>query len=92
MAANQGHTGAQYNLCILFLNGEGVPRDPVQAYMWCTLAAIAPPQDLDRSMIIHNRDLAAKQMTPAEIARAKKMVSEWKPKQVVGQPRKLKFW
>lgn len=33
-AAQQGHTSAQYNMAVLHLQGEGVERDPVEAYAW----------------------------------------------------------
>jgi uncharacterized protein len=33
-AALQGHTRAQYNMAVLHLQGEGVERDPLEAYAW----------------------------------------------------------
>lgn len=33
-AAEQGHTGAQYNMGVLHLHGHGVAQDPVMAYAW----------------------------------------------------------
>jgi TPR repeat protein len=33
-AAVQGHTRAQYNMAVLYLQGDGVDRDPVEAYAW----------------------------------------------------------
>ncbi len=38
-AAEQNHTGAQYNLGYLYYKGKGVPRDFVQAYAWFDRAA-----------------------------------------------------
>ena len=38
-AAEQGHALAQYNLGGMYNSGRGVARDPVQAFMWISLAA-----------------------------------------------------
>ena len=38
-AAAQGHTQAQYNLGVLYYNGEGVPRDISKAREWLEKAA-----------------------------------------------------
>ena len=32
-------TSAQYHIGIMHLNGQGVPRDLIRAYMWLDLAA-----------------------------------------------------
>ena len=36
--ADRGHAGAQYNLGIMYVTGQGVPQDYAQAYMWLNLA------------------------------------------------------
>jgi TPR repeat protein len=33
-AAKQGHSRAQYNMAVLHLQGDGVERDPIEAYAW----------------------------------------------------------
>ena len=38
-AALQGHVGARYNMAALYVNGEGVEQDAVEAYAWALLAA-----------------------------------------------------
>ena len=38
-AAAQGHTGGQFNLGLLYTNGEGVPQDYAEAVKWYRLAA-----------------------------------------------------
>jgi hypothetical protein len=38
-AARQGHSRAQYNMAVLHLQGEGVERDPVEAYAWLLLSS-----------------------------------------------------
>jgi len=39
-AAARGRPLSQYNLSVLYYNGEGVERDPVEAYVWLNLAVI----------------------------------------------------
>ena len=74
LAADQGRPDAQSNLGVMYAEGEGVPRDDVQALMWFTLAA-----DQNHKDAIENRDNAASTMTAAQIAVAKKLAREWKP-------------
>ncbi|MFP6581373.1 MAG: tetratricopeptide repeat protein, partial [Candidatus Hydrogenedentota bacterium] len=38
-AAEQGHVDAQRVLGVMYANGNGVPQDSVEAYMWLTIAA-----------------------------------------------------
>ena len=37
--ANQGDTGAQFNLALLYYHGVGIPQDSKQAVYWNTKAA-----------------------------------------------------
>ena len=73
-AADQGHAPAQYNLGVMYRNGRGVPQDYVRAHIWFSLSAAQGDQDA-----VENRDLAARHMTPAQIAEAQKLAREWKP-------------
>jgi len=73
-AAERGYAPAQADLGVMYWNGEGVPQNAVLAYMWLNLAAAQEPD------AVENRDAAASQMTPDEIAKAQRMTSEWKPK------------
>jgi TPR repeat protein len=74
-AADQGEALAQTKIGIMYDDGEGVPQDKVQAYKWFSLAATNG--DKPAPML---RDLVAKEMTPAQLAEAQKLASEWKPK------------
>ena len=38
-AVNAGHAGAQYNLGLMYLKGEGVPRDALYGLGWLAKAA-----------------------------------------------------
>jgi len=72
-AAEQGYAPAQADLGVLYWNGQGVPQDVVLAYMWLSLAAEQEPE------AVEERNLAASQMTPDEIAEAQRLAREWKP-------------
>ena len=74
LLANQGEALAQTKLGIMYDDGEGVPKDTVQAYKWVSLAATNG--DKSAPML---RDILAKGMMEAQIAKAKKLASEWKP-------------
>ena len=38
LAADHGLAPAQYNLGVMYGNGQGVPQDYVEAYKWLSLA------------------------------------------------------
>jgi hypothetical protein len=69
LAAGQGSADAQIALGFLYEYGEAVPQDYVQAHKWFDLAGSG----------LYRDTLAAK-MTPAQIAEAQKLASEWRPK------------
>ena len=74
-AADQGHPLAQTKLGIMYEDGEGVPQDHVRAHMWFSLAE-AQGSELAGAF----RNELTKQMTPAQIVEAQRLVREWKPK------------
>ena len=39
LSADQGEASAQYNLGLLYLDGRGVSKDYIGAYMWFAIAA-----------------------------------------------------
>ncbi len=73
-AADQGDADAQNSLGVQYYAGVGVPKDLVLSYMWRNLAAA---QGHGVAKLV--RDYMEKKMTPAEIAEAQKLSSEWKP-------------
>jgi len=79
-AADQGNARAQHNVGIMYAAGRGATRDLVQAYMWLALATATYPAGADRDAAADNRDEIASGMTAAQIAKAKKLAAEWKPK------------
>ncbi|MBI3937309.1 MAG: SEL1-like repeat protein [Betaproteobacteria bacterium] len=73
-AAGRGYPPAQNNLGRLHLNGIGVTADPLSAYMWFSLAAVRGHTGAAR-----NRLRAAEKLSAEDVARAEKMVRDWKP-------------
>lgn len=73
-AAEQGYAEAQNNLGLMYGNGLGVPQDFVEAYMWWDLAAAGVKNAME------NRDIAAKRMSPDQIAEAQRLAREWTEK------------
>ena len=80
--AEQGFATAQYTLGQMYRVGQGVPQDYVQAHMWLNLAASRLPAS-QREGAVKKRDIVASKMTPAQIAEAKQLAREWKPKKEV---------
>ncbi len=78
--AEQGDADAQFNLGVMYDNGQGVPQDYAQAHMWLNLAASRYPPGENRDKAVKKRDIVAERMTPAQIAEAQKLAREWKPK------------
>jgi hypothetical protein len=72
-AAEQGNASAQVSLGVVYASGKAVPKDSVAAYMWCSLAAAQGDKAAK-----DNRGILEKTMTPAQIAEARKMSSEWR--------------
>ena len=55
------------NLGLLYMQGLGVPKDYVQAYMWFSL-----------SNSESNLSDAKDQLTPAQVSEAERMIEDWK--------------
>ena len=75
LAAEQGEARDQGNLGLMYAKGKGVLQDYVLAHMWFNLAAAQ-----GEKVAADLRDSLAKKMTPAQIAEAQKLASEWKPR------------
>ena len=75
VGAEKGDASAQFSLGFMYELGQGVPQDYVQAYMWFNLAAARGTKGAAEW-----RERLAARMTPAQIAEAQKLASEWKPK------------
>ncbi|MGZ8447263.1 MAG: tetratricopeptide repeat protein [Candidatus Deferrimicrobiaceae bacterium] len=81
-AAEQGMADSQVNLGMMYYHGQGVPRDYVLAHMWLDLAASQYPASVRENLndAVHYKDIVNSLMTPAQIAEAKRLAREWKPK------------
>ena len=74
-AADQGLAISQYALAWMYANGDGVPTNNIQAYLWWNLAAAQGFMGAKE-----HRSAIEKMMTPAQIAEARKLSRERKPK------------
>jgi uncharacterized protein len=79
-AAEQGLAEAQIKLGILYALGDGVPQDYVQAHLWFNLASAGGPPSELHDKAVRSREVVASKMTAAQVTKAKKLFSEWKPK------------
>jgi TPR repeat protein len=92
-AADQGDSTAQAVLANLYRNGKAVPQDYVQSHKWFNLAAsrTADVPGLDpnplRVELVKLRDKVAAKMTPAQIAEAQKLATEWTQRMATQPPR-----
>jgi uncharacterized protein len=75
LAADQGHVRAQSNVARMYYEGQGVKQDYVLAYMWANLAG-----NQGDAASLKLREKVAALISPAQLAAAKKMAHEWKPK------------
>ena len=62
----------------MYVQGQGVPQDYVQAHMWFNLSTARGYEGARR-----NRDIAAGRITPNQLAEAQRLAREWRPKQQV---------
>ncbi|MBV9247752.1 MAG: sel1 repeat family protein [Acetobacteraceae bacterium] len=80
-AAEQGQAEAQLLLGTLFFFGTGVPQSYVSAYAWCDIADTNGQSDAAQC-----RDAALEHLSPAEMAQAYKLVSQWQARHKRGGP------
>ncbi len=73
--AEQGNTSAQGIIGYMYHNGQGPPKDYVQAHMWYSIAA----RKGDRHAA-GNRDSIATEMTRGDVSRAQRLAREWMEK------------
>jgi TPR repeat protein len=71
MAAEQGYASAQFLLGMMYAEGEGVPKDLVQAHVWLNIAGANGDKDAKKSLAI-----VEEQMTSEQKAEAMKLARE----------------
>jgi TPR repeat protein len=78
-AAKQGSVTAQDSLGVMYVNGEGVQRDYVLAFMWFEIAIENVPQSDPhwRSRLAEFMAEIAVQMTPEQISEAQRRAQNW---------------
>ena len=76
-AAEQGDASAQYNLGLMYLEGQGVKQDNVEAYAWIRTAAAQ-----GRSGTLEIRAALLREMTPSQEDRAIELAREYREKYV----------
>jgi TPR repeat protein len=79
-SAEQGNSTAQFSLGLMYYEGRGVPQNYVLAHMWINLSILYMEFRIFREGMVKTRDEVASKMTPAQIAEAQRLASEWKPK------------
>lgn len=72
---NLGFANAQANLGVLYVIGQDVPTDNVQAYKWWSLASRQGSQ-----IATDNRNRLRTMISPDQIAEAERLIHEFKPK------------
>ena len=76
-AAEQGDAEAQYNLGLMYLEGQGVKQDNAEAYAWIRTAAAQ-----GRSGTLEIRAALLREMTPSQEDRAIELAREYREKYV----------
>lgn len=75
LAADKGFAPAQHSLGKILAGGaQGVRADKPRAYMWLMLSAAQGDEEAGRQS-----EILLKQMKPAELLSAKKLINQWKP-------------
>ena len=64
----------QYNLGVMYDQGQGVSKDYVLAHMWFNLSS---SQGMTTAIKVKN--IVEKKMTPRQIEKAQEMARNWKP-------------
>jgi hypothetical protein len=79
-AAEQGCIDAQISLGCAYSNGEGIPKDYIQAYMWFDLACWSFGYDSNQLFnppLEYHRSEIEKLITPSQMAQARMLAVEF---------------
>lgn len=76
-AAEQGDPRGELNLAMAHWMGLGIPRDLIEAYLWASLSA-AKGNEEGKEL----QDAIRQEMTPAQIAKAQRLVRHVQAKTV----------
>ena len=78
-AADQGQVNGQYEIGKMYAEGKGVAQSYADAYLWYSLAISSPEYAALCTDVSKERAAIAAKMTPEQIEKEKRLVSEWKP-------------
>ena len=72
----------------MYVEGQGVSQDYVQAHMWLDLAASQLPTlgTNQRNTTVDARDRVASKMTPPQLVEAQELAFEWTIEHRLGNP------
>ena len=73
-AASNGNASSQYEIGMMYFNGEGVAQHNIRAYKWFSIARANGHGDVDRV-----RSILEKEMSVEQIEKAQEMSRNWKP-------------
>lgn len=76
IAAEHGHAQARANAGDIFLEGKGVAKNSVMAYMWYVLADMVATGDV-KGYVADDMRLLEKSLSTAEIKQAQQLVLNW---------------
>ena len=74
-AAEHGHSGAQREVGIMYLNGQVFSKSKIEAYKWLQLYALQTPSEKEPNELTALRA----SMTEIEIKQAEDKVESWRP-------------
>jgi len=80
-AADRGYAPAQRRLAAISFNGQGLPRDPVAAYMWISLAERSWPA-ASRADLVREKARITATLSEDDLALAKSQIRAWRPVKV----------
>jgi TPR repeat protein len=72
LAADEGVAISQENLGVLYANGDGVPKDMIQAHRWLNLSRINGQGTAAEKLATIERGMSAQ-----DIARATELAQQW---------------
>lgn len=89
-ASEHGNSGAQCNLAGYYLKGTGVQEDPVEAYVWATLAVHCSPIRFRIAEVFRDQALALH--TPEERAQADQRITALREQLPYAWSEHLSYW
>ncbi|MEI6520589.1 MAG: SEL1-like repeat protein, partial [bacterium] len=62
----------------MYFNGQGIPQDYYNSYIWYNIAAAKTTNDDLRKDAVFNRDIVEKKLSKEQILEAQRKSREWK--------------